>query len=156
MLTLGSACTCLDSPLAGKWKSHRNHFSEDFVGVEPAKFFGEAVLEASAGEGNALGWLSGLGQFGHGQAGTEELDVATGTRQTDTADAGTWRVCHDGHRRLQRQAQPAASRRVLGESEAPSTATAETGSLSTWSKTAASCMRQLVRRVQARSVSPAL
>ena len=50
----------------------------------------------------------------------------------------------------------AASRMVLGESEAPSTATAVTGESSTWSRTAASWIRQLVRRVQARSVSPAL
>src|SRR6187399_1531800 len=48
----------------------------------------------------------------------------------------------------------AARSAVDGELAAPRTSTAVTGSYGGWSSTAASCSRQCVRRVQARSVSP--
>ena len=48
----------------------------------------------------------------------------------------------------------AASSSVEGESAAPETSTAVTGSYGGWSSTAASWARQSVRRVQAKSVSP--
>ena len=73
------------------------------------------------------------------------------------ADAGAGGVRDDGHGGVQGQGQPGREQdRATGESEAPSTATAVTGEPSTWSRTAASWIRQFVSRVQARSVSPAL
>ncbi len=50
-------------------RGSRSGFAEDFVGVEAAEFFGEAVFEAAAGQGDALCGLAGLGQFGDGEPG---------------------------------------------------------------------------------------
>lgn len=44
-----------------KWE----RFTEDFVGVEAAEFFGEAVLEGASPHGDPLRGPSGLGQFRH-------------------------------------------------------------------------------------------
>jgi hypothetical protein len=90
----------------------REDFAEDFVGVEAAEFFGEAVLEAAAGQGDPLRGLAGLGQFRDGQAGTEELDVAAGPGQPDAPDAGAGGVRDDRDGSVQGQAARRMARRA--------------------------------------------
>ena len=57
--------------------------AEDFVGVEAAEFFGEAVAEAGSWEGDALGQFAWLGEFGDGVSGAEEPDLAVGEGQAE-------------------------------------------------------------------------
>ena len=83
-----------------------NRQAEDFVGVEAAEFFGEAVAEAGPWEGDALGGLAGLGEFRDGEAGPEELDVAVGKGQADPADAGSRRSRDGGYGHVQGGFEP--------------------------------------------------
>jgi hypothetical protein len=71
-------------------------------------------LEAASWEGDSLCGLARLGEFGDGEARAEELDVATGTGQTDPADAGTCRVRDDRDGRVQGQAKPGGEQHGAG------------------------------------------
>ena len=117
---------------------------------------GEAVLQAAARQGDALGGLAGLRQFGHIKlAGTVGCRRRCGSAGTPP-DSGAGGVRDDRDRCVQGEGEPRGQQDGAGRlrGAAPSTATAVTGEPSTWSSTAASWSRQRVRRVQAKSVSP--
>jgi len=71
------SCSGAALVLVPKRSKTADRLAEDFVGVEAAEFFGEAVPEASPRQGDPL-CRAGLGEFGDGQSGAEELHVTTG------------------------------------------------------------------------------
>ena len=72
-----------------------NRFTEDFIGVEAAQFFCEAVAEAAPREGGPLRGLSGLGELGDGVSRPEQPDDAGRLDQLDAPDSGAGHVRED-------------------------------------------------------------